>query len=832
MNNLTLSIVIFALIIFLAGIIYWINIYLNNLRYKRAARWVMFKVSIPKKIIKPDERIQYKEQDWKELLSVGEQLLASFSGIHTQGIIKYGLEHFKKMILGQDYVSCELVAKDGMVYFYIGCYRENKQYILKQIYSFYPHALVEESNDYKIFTPEGKYAYESYKLKKSFVYPIKTYRSLESDPLNAVTNVLGKLGKNDRACIQILLRPNDGGWRNKCSEAVKSIREGQGYFGSTSFLNQIGNFFHLITSSLSNSKQNEISAKQDVQWRMTPVQEEIMKHIREKGSKVGFDTQIRVIAISKTKQEAKAIVEGIYQAFAQYNLSEGNQLTTLTIVNEKKFISRFILREFSRAYSILNTEELASIFHFPNQFTDTPNIHWLKARILPPPSDLPNEGIIIGKSVYRGEEKLVRLKNDDRRRHVFMIGKTGVGKTTLFVNMIQQDIKAGKGCCFIDPLGDAIETILQLIPKERAEDVILFDPSDTQRPMGLNLLEWHRPEDKDFLVAEWLEIFYKLFDPNKTGIVGPQFEHWGRNASLTVMSQPGGGTLIEIPLLFTDDKFRDKCLKNVKDPVVEAFWKKQLAKTADFHKSEMFNYFISKFGRFMTNDLMRNIIGQRKSAFNIRKAMDEEKIILINLSKGKIGEMNSNLLGMILVSKIQVAAFSRADIPEEERKDFYMYIDEFQNFTTDTFKTILSEARKYHLSLNITNQYIAQLPEDIRDAVIGNAGTLIDYRIGAADAEFMEKEFAGVSQHDLTNLPFATMYVKLLIDGSPSKPFSMKSIKTQATMDKKLAESIRQLSRLKYGKEKEKVEEDFKTRIDIKAVSGAEENITPPRREA
>jgi len=410
-----------------------------------------------------------------------------------------------------------------------------------------------------------------------------------------------------------------------------------------------------------------------------------------------------------------------------------------------------------------------------------------------------------------------------------MIGKTGVGKTTFFENMIIQDILDGKGVCFIDPLGDAIEYILGRIPKERAEDVVLFDPSDVDRPMGLNLLEYKDPAEKDFLIAEWLEIFYKLFDPNRTGMVGPQFEHWGRNASLTVMAQPEGGTLIEIPRLFTDDAFRDKCVASVKDPVVEAFWKQQMAKTADFHKSEMFNYFISKFGRFMTNDIIRNIIGQKRSAFNLREIMDSGKILLINLSKGKIGEMNSYLLGMILVSKIQVAAFSRADTPEDDRKDFYLYVDEFQNFTTDTFKTILSEARKYHLSLNITNQYIAQLSEPIRDAVIGNAGSLVTYRIGAGDAEFMVKEFPGISVQDMVNLEKYNMYVKLLIDLTPSKPFSMLGMQPQVEYNKNLAEAIRQLSRLKYGRDKNIVDEEI--RVSWESGSNNTEEELPPRRE-
>lgn len=824
-----LYLVIGIIIIGGTGFYLWIKQFIKNERFMTARDWVMFKVSIPKEIRKQGpEQSEAKEQEWKEMLSVAEQLFSSFAGLYVSGIIKYGVEHFKRRIIGQDWVSCEIIAKDGKIFFYVGCTEKNKQYILKQIYSFYPYAFVEETKDYKIFDADSKYAFETYKLEKNSAYPIRTYKHMETDPINAITNIMGKISPDDKISFQILLRPNSGAWRDECGRICTDIKTGNTNHSGGSILGKfINTILHGITSSIHTSNQPQ--ASQSDYRQLTPVQEETMKLIREKGSKIGFDAQIRVMAVSKTTEQAKANIGNIYSALAPYSSAEGNAIVPLTVFHKSKFVSRFILREFSRAYSVLNTEELASIFHFPNKFTETPNIHWKMAKTLAPPTNLPSEGIILGKSVYRGEEKMVRLMNDDRRRHLFMIGKTGVGKTTLFINMIEQDIKAGRGCCFIDPLGDAVEQILQLIPKERAEDVILFDPSDTSRPMGLNLLEWERPEDKDFLVAEWLEIFYKLFDPNKTGIVGPQFEHWGRNASLTVMAQPGGGTLIEIPQLFSDDDFREKCVANVKDPVVLSFWNKQMAKTADFHKSEMFNYFISKFGRFMTNDLMRNIIGQQKSSFNFRHIMDEGKILLVNLSKGKIGETNSALLGMILVSKLQVAAFSRANLPEEQRKDFYLYIDEFQNFTTNTFKTILSEARKYHLNLNITNQYIAQLTEDIRDAVIGNAGTLISYRIGAADAEFMEKEFTGIGQQDLTNLEFANMYVKLLVGGTPTVPFSMRGIKTASLLNKDLGQSIRELSRLKYGQDKMQVEASFRSRMDIESANSKIEQNNPPR---
>jgi len=818
-----LIIVIFGL--GLVVLIYlWLKYFLlKKRRVEEAKNLVMLQVLIPKEIKKKED--QNVKEDFKEVISVAEQLYSSFNSTYDKSLMT--------RFLGQPRISLEIIAKNGEILFYVGAPKKLLSFVEKQIHSVYPTAQIEENKNFKILDEKSKIAVGTLELKRRFVYPIKTYKKLESDPLGAITNTLSKLEKNDRIGIQILIKPTSGDWRYATSRSSRWIQEGR-FIGENEFLRILYLVVDAITSGLKNAgsdgKQGHFNSEQKI--RFTPQQEEMMKAFQEKGAKVGFKTQIRFVSVGDDEQNAKMNLDNVVNSFSQFTAPDYNSLRKSTILNKNKFLMSYVLREFTKTGGIFNTEELVSMLHFPNQFIQTPNIKWLMAKFMPPPTNLPEEGTIIGESIYRAERKMVKIKEDDRRRHLFMIGKTGVGKTTLFEYMVKQDIEDGKGVCYVDPNGDAIESILQMIPKERAEDVILFDPSDTARPPGLNLLEWKSPEEKDFLVSEWLEIFYKLFDPNKTGIVGPQFEHWGRNASLTVMSLPGGGTLIDIPRLFTDDAFRDKCLEHLKDPVVDAFWKQQMAKTADFHKSEMFNYFISKFGRFMTNDLMRNIIGQTKSAFSMRDVMDQGKILLVNLAKGKIGEMNSYLLGMILVSKMQVAAFSRADIPEEKRRDFYLYVDEFQNFTTDTFKTILSEARKYRLNLAITNQYIAQLTEPIRDAVIGNAGTLISYRIGAGDAEFMAKEFPGISEQDLTNLDKYNTYVKLLIDLSPCKPFSMKGLKPEATGTKEVSEAIRQLSRLKYGRDKATVEEEFRERVKTEEVSDTDTNVPPRESEA
>ncbi len=407
----------------------------------------------------------------------------------------------------------------------------------------------------------------------------------------------------------------------------------------------------------------------------------------------------------------------------------------------------------------------------------------------------------LGIAEYRRQNRQVGMKRADRVRHTYMIGKTGVGKSTLYMNMALQDINAGRGVCFVDPHGEAIDALLQRIPKNRIDDVILFDPSQTEAPMGLNLLEWHSETEKDFLVSEAIQIFYKIFDPQGTGVIGPQFEHWMRNAALTVMADPEGGTLLEIPRLFVDKNFEMHKRKFLKDPLVQEFWAKQMAKTADFHRSEMLNYFSSKFGRFMNNSLMKNIIGQKQSAFSFSEILANEKILLINLSKGKIGEVNAQMLGLILMTKLQLAVLQRAYLPVEERPPFYLYVDEFQNLLTDAFISMLSESRKYGLGVHLTNQYIAQLPENIRNAIMGNIGTLVVFQIGATDADFLKKEMAPITENDMQNIPLHYFYIKPTIDGIPYEPFMVKSNKLPDKNPKAdFSETIKTLSELRYGK--------------------------------
>lgn len=766
---------------------------------QRANDLVMVEIRVPKKY----EREEYENlKTIAEITSIMDQLFSSLASLYQVGI--------KGILYGQPIISFEIVAKEKEIIFFVGVPRNLQNLVQKQIHSFYPNANIEPSGDFRIFKEGLETACGMIHTSRSYIYPIKTYNELTSDSISNITNTLSKIGDDSRAALQILIRPVSQGWRGQIDWTVRKIQEGKGAPLGISIWNKGSYFLSEFLSGVSQDKQSEIR-------KTTPLQEETIKLLTQKSSKTGFVCQIRIVSLSQTKEEAKANLKNIFSSFGQFSAPDRNGFKLYETGDKKEFLSHYILRSFYGFKNIiLNSEELATIYHMPSEQVDTPGIRWHMAKRASAPANIPKEGLILGKNIYRGEEVLIRLKEADRRRHVYAIGMTGTGKTTFFESLILQDIKEGRGVAVFDPHGELVEGLLSRIPKTRAEDVIYFDPSDTQRPMGVNLLEWKTKEQKDFLVQEAVQIFYKLFDPNSQGFIGPQFEHWMRNAALTLMDSPEGGTLIEIPKLFTDDGYRNKKIQTIQDPVVKAFWTQQLSKTSDFHKSEMYNYFISKFGRFMTNITMRNIIGQPKSSFDFREVMDQKKILLINLAKGEIGEINSNLLGMIFVAKLFTAALSRSDIEESQRQDFYLYVDEFQNFATDTFASILSEARKFKLNLNITNQYIAQIPELIRDAIIGNVGTLVSFRIGVPDAEFMAKEFDPVAdEKDLNNIDAFNAYVKLLVDNAPVRPFSMQIIKNETPKNEELGKAILQLSKLKYGRDISAVEAEINTRIRL-----------------
>lgn len=811
---------IFGVIIIIAGIVLIVRlirkIILRRNQINLTKDWVMFKICVPKERHAEEDD---QRKNFQEMLAVIEPFYANLNSIFSDSI--------NRKLLGQDHISMEIVAKNNLIMFYLGCPERISDTIVKNLHAQYPYAEITQDCEYSIFPGKPlKIEAVDLALNRFYIFPIKTYKMLEEDPLNAITNSLSRLGPEESAGIQLLIRPTTGLWRVSVERTAYNIQHNKSRITASSPWVRAGeSFFNFIGSAASTvkGKQDDKPEPYDPH-KLTPMQESQVKLLGEKASKLGFECQVRIVSVAETKEKARQNCREIVSSFSQLNTPDSNGFKISYVKNRLEEIADYVFRIYGRGPRlILNTEELSSMFHLPNRYVETPNIQWLLSKKEPPPSNIPLEGTIVGNSVFRGQIKPIRIKEVDRMRHIYMIGKTGVGKTVLFQNMIRQDIEEGKGVCYLDPNGDAAEWIINHVPKERADDVVYFDPSDIERPFGLNMLEWKTVEQRDFLVQEAIQIFYKLFDPNQTGMVGPQFEHWMRNAALTLMAHPDGGTIIDIPRLFTDPDFEKDRTQYVTDPVIKNFWEKQMAKTADFHKSEMLNYFTSKFGRFMTNDMMRNIIGQTKSSFDFREIMDGKKILICNLSKGKIGEINAFLLGMVIVSKIAMGAFSRQDTQESQRIPFFLYVDEFQNFITDVFATILSESRKYKLALSITNQYIAQMDEKIRNAVIGNAGTLVSFRIGAGDAEFLVKEFDPLKIEDMTNIDKFNFYIKMLIDGAPTRPFNGASIYPEDYGgNPKLGAAIKELSRLKYGRPRELVSAEIleRSKVDIIDLPG------------
>lgn len=699
----------------------------------------------------------------------------------------------------QPHLAFEIVGLPGDIRFYVHVPNNFRDFVEKQINGAYPDAEIVQINDqaakqkegtvlgseYNIFSQDGKVAFTSMDLKSSDYHPIKVYKDLPVDPLLSLTSVLAKMGEGEGAVIQFMIRPSDTKWK----------KAGRSYVGTT---------------KKTEANPEKASYKADSKE---------LEGIENKLTKQGFDAIVRLVVSSKSKEAAEAHLNNLVNSFGQY--AGHNSFRKHRIRFKGLFMHDFIYRYFPMIgnTSILTTDELATLFHLPNKSITTPGIHWLHSKRAPAPSNLPDSGVYLGKSTYRGISRPVFIQKEDRQRHFYIIGKTGTGKSEFLKQMIMQDIVNGEGVAVIDPHGDLIEDVLRLIPPKRAEDVILFDPSDLERPMGFNMLEAADEQQKHFVANSIIGLMYKLFDPNKTGIIGPRFEHAVRNAMLTVMYEPGS-TFVEVVRVLTDQNYVQELLPKVQDPIIKRYWTDQIAQTSDFHKSEVLDYIVSKFGRFVTNKMIRNIIGQSDSAFNIRHVMDEQKILLINLSKGKIGEENSNFLGLVLVPKILVAAMSRQDMPMDQRKDFFLYVDEFQNFATPDFAQILSEARKYRLNLIVANQFIGQMDEEIKNAIFGNVGTITSFRVGVTDANYLQHEFQPTfNENDLINIDRFNAYMRTLVHGEPVLPFSLDTTKDiskeKAMRNERVAELIRELSRLKYGKSVDVVEQEIAKRAKL-----------------
>ena len=764
----------------------------------KALHMTLFEVTLP-----PPSDEADKQKGFKEFIGAMEQFYAGMQSISE------GNNNEK-----ENYFTLEVALgnQSDQVVVYVSVPNKHISLFEKQVLAFYHDAKVHEvTDDFNIFNENGGSVGAYAQFSERSVLPIKTYDNIDHDPMNTILNVFSKLQTHgEGAAIQLVVAPAGNKFINEFHMILDDVKDGMSVKNAADNFYKFNKAFMKATKELifGIKKKEEIKEKYIAGRRA--VDQGGAEKIANKIKSTIMKANIRVIASGETKERAEAILREIESSFNQFTEAASNSIVfeKETGSGLKQLFHDFSYRTFSNDKILpMNLKELASVFHFPVGISSQPQLKEAKAGIAPAPIEMGHDGILLGINSYRGKDTEIRMAREDRVRHMYVIGQTGTGKTNIMLNMITQDIKNGDGCCYIDPHGTDIQTILSRIPKERIDDVIYFDPAYTARPMGLNMLEFDQryPEQKTFVVNELMGIFNKLFDMKTSG--GPMFEQYFKNSAFLIMEDPESGcTLLEISRVLADKEFRDMKLAKCKNPIIKQFWVGAEQTTGEQSLANFVPYITSKFDNFISNDIMRPVVLQEKSVFNFRKIMDEKKILLVNLSKGRLGDINANLIGLVLVGKIQMAALSRVDMFGKPMNDFYLYIDEFQNVTTDSIASILSEARKYRLSLNIAHQYISQLEEGIKNAVFGNVGSMAVFRVSSEDAEFLEKRFQPVfKSSDIMKLDNYNAYMSMLVKGQPTKPFNLQTLAPEKG-NLELVDSLKELSYLKYGRDREEIE--------------------------
>ena len=765
-------------------------------------------------IVLPDAG-EGQAKQMKEMMGLMEQWYASMQALASDATNKE-----------KNYYSLELAVANGATtaVFYCAVHIDYAPLFEKVVLGVFPTARVNEcKEDYNVFHNHAIVAcsYASHKIHPAL--PIKTYATMEGDPMSLVISSFTKIAKdNEGLALQILVRPAGDVFAKRYGEMLEDLRKGETLkrvLDKQSFFKESFHLLGEVFSAMRSTEQIEKDKEQNKEKKTSIVDETATKLVQEKLSKTIIETNIRIISSASSLARTQAIRTDLEASFAQFAEVNGNAIKWEEVEGNKQkaLLHRYSYRLWNEDESYpLNLSELATLFHFPMQTKDVANVREAMYTQAPAPQDLSPTGIILGINKNRGLETTIHFGKEDRMRHMYVLGQTGTGKTVFLKRMIIQDIANGDGCCFIDPHGTDIVDLLANIPADRAKDVIYFDPSYMARPMGLNMLEYDRshPEQKTFVVNELLGIFDKLFDMKATG--GPGFEQYFRNATLLVMEHPeSGNTLLDISRVFSDKDFRDYKLSKCTNPLIKQFWQNAEKTTGDQGLQNWTQYVNSKFDVFMSNDIMRPIIAQEKSAFNFREIMDTKKIFLVNLAKGRLGDKNAELLGLIIVGKFAQAALGRVDMIGKPMNDFYLYIDEFQNVTTPAIASILSEARKYRLSLTVAHQYIGQLTEEIKGAVFGNVGSMAIHRVSPEDAQFLESKFAPTFKAaDIMKIANHNAYINLLAGGNPKKPFDI-FVPFPPRGDITKIEALKELSYLTYGRPADEVTAEIMKKYDL-----------------
>jgi hypothetical protein len=747
-----------------------------------------------------------------------EQMFASMHGILGGASRSLDLISFEVASSGEEGIKFYAVVPKHLAKFVEG-----------QIYAQYPNADIRYVQDYTQKREEGMQLYVTtgqIELEKDYIFPIKTFRNFEVDPLAAITGAVSDLKLGQYAWIQILVRPVSNYWQANSKEYITAIREGKDPYAK-GFWYQLSKVLSGVGQSLS-SANGEGEPKKEV-VKLQPGQEEELSEIETKMLKLGFEFGIRIVTKAPSQIESEQILRDIVASFKQFTTAHLNSFVHVPPTKTGKEIYDDYLRRYlsKEIVDIINIEELASLYHMPNISVETPNIAWSRSKRLEPPMNLPKKdekGVtIFAETDYRGNRQDFGIKREDRRKHFYLLGKTGVGKSTVFKNMFISDILRGDGACMIDPHGELVEELLDFIPQERMDDVIYFNPTDTEYPVGFNLLELKDLSQRDLIADGVVEVFKKQFES-----WGPRLQYILTNTVATAL-EAQGTTLLSVTRILMDKNYRKFILKQVKDPILIKFWEDEYAQMAQNQRliSESLSPIQNKVGRFISSAVTRNIVGQVKSTIDLRDIMDNKKILLVNLAQGRLGEETASLLGGMIITRLQSTALERVDIPADERNDFYLFVDEFQNFATDSFAKILSEARKFKLDLCMTNQYIDQLTLTVRQAIFGNVGTLGSFVVSQSDASILEKEFApNISSEDLVSLDAHSMYIKLCIDGMTSVPFSARSL-PPIYKPFGLKNEVIAHSRERYGTPKEVIEDKINRWSNQKYSDSGNRSLKP-----